>query len=204
MLLENIERLMDHSAFSKDQYLVSQTDDQGQILLQSILSTVDFIKLKANERDLKIALTTSIWLAPYTTVKPIPIIRLPFQIDKKTLILYDIPNLISLHDIIYFVSMITRNNEFKAEPHKLGVSITFKSAEQCMAFWRTLNICRLNGFLLKGMISVQKIHPKPYTMGRSHSMTFQHKKKRNGIQKPQRAPLQIVYSMKDNDFPSLN
>ena len=103
-----------------------------------------------------------------------------------------------------FVQSITQNNEFKAFPHKLGYTITFTSAEQCMAFWRTLNICRLKGFLLKGMISIQKIQNKPSPIGRSHSMTFQQRKKKN-TKKPEKLPqLQIIYTMKDNDFPPLN
>ena len=202
-ILENVERIMDHSYFSKEQYLISQTNDKGELYFDSILSTADFLKLRANFRDLKIALTSSVWLSQYTTINPKPYIRLPFQIDKKVLIIYDVPNVIGLPDIIQFVQSITQNNEFKAFPHKLGYSVTFNSAEQCMAFWRTLNICRLKGYLLKGMISIQKVQNKP-SMGRSHSMTFQQRKKKNPRKQEKLPQLQIIYSMKDNDFPPLN
>ena len=198
-LLEHVEYIVDHSRFPKDQYLVSRTDEKGQILLEDLLSYPEIKKLNPNPRDLRIALTTSTWLRNNVSTKPTQLLRLPFQIDTKTLLLYELPKEITSDDILKFVKAVNGNYDIKIKRHKLGVLVTFPNSLMCMAFWRSLGICMLKGYLLKGMIFTSKPQPRPSTMGRSQSMTFQKK-----LPRPEKLPQLKIVTMKDQNFPSLN
>ncbi|EAX90855.1 hypothetical protein TVAG_445750 [Trichomonas vaginalis G3] len=203
MLLEHIERLLDMETFSKDCYLVSSTNDNGEIDLSRLACSPDLIKLQATTESVKEVIEKSLWLRNNLIISPYLALKLPFDIDTKSLILYDLQNGVYQKEINQYTNFIFGNEKnYTIKRHKNGLQIIFQDSATLIVFWRTLNYCMIKGYNAKAMVLTKKT-PHQYYLAHSQSMIFSHPKiSTPSKKKPKKEPLKII-KFDESDFPPL-
>lgn len=202
MVLEHIERILDLNSYCKDYFLVSHTNEDAIISLEALASVGDLIKLEASIATIRNVLKTSLWLKNNLITKPYSALRLPFDIDVKTLTLYDLPQGVFQKEIVKYADKFIDKSEYIIKRCKDGLQMVFKDQMTCVAFWRTLDYCLIKGYNIKGKILVKKT-PLQYCLTHSQSMIFSHPKPQpqpNKKQKKQQQPQPIKFD--ESDFPA--
>ncbi|EAY13893.1 hypothetical protein TVAG_028460 [Trichomonas vaginalis G3] len=197
LCLDILEQLIQPESFAKNQYLVSHVDDKNCIKISNLLGAREFFKARVDARELALAIKSSPeFLKQYIKSD---LFKLPFVVDTKSLILQKVPNDLTVNQMKIFIYNLTGTQEKVCEKKNSDMHITFPDFRSCIAFWRALNYCMLEGHHLSAIISLTNVPDRLKTMSRSQSMQF---KSKSPIPRPEKLPhLQITLAPKDTNFP---
>jgi len=204
MVLDYIDRVLNPEFFCHSPFLVSKIQRSGMFSVKNLLHLPEFIRIKCEYCDIHMALISSLKFRDYFD-RERGELTLPFVIDTKILLLFDLPKGIGQRVVNNYVSALSGYPSFTAQRHKEGIKCTFPTAEEMIALWRSLSLIHICDCRVKGKAFIEKAHIKPPCptpmMTRSQSMVL--KKPRPIRSGPRQSKYQNNTLLKDEDFPAL-
>lgn len=194
-ILDVFEHVIQPESLAKNQYIISQLDEKGNIKISNLVGAREFYKVAKEQRDLRLALLSHQELAKHVVKDAF---KFPFQIDTRTLIFHHFPSDITENELKIFIKNVSGVSEKMVKTDNGAIYVTFGDPKVCMAFWRSLNYISISGHYLEAIISIQKVPDNFKTLVRSQSMQF---KSKTPVPRPEKLPhLKISFGTKDTNF----